>query len=83
MVNLQCPKRFYKKLYDQVDKILDELPQLTSKLMSIPNVSFNVILCHEIHKVIAIYACADVSNFKYRGVKMFLLKLGSELQKFS
>ena len=24
-------------------------------------------------------ACADVSNFKYRDVKMFLLKLGSEL----
>ena len=25
-------------------------------------------------------ACADVLNFKYRDLKMFLLKLGSELQ---
>ena len=28
-------------------------------------------------------ACADVLNFKYRDLKMFLLKLGSELQKFT
>ena len=26
------------------------------------------------------YACADVLNFKHRDFKMFLLKLGSELQ---
>ena len=26
------------------------------------------------------YACADVLNFKYRELKMFLLKLGSEIQ---
>ena len=25
-------------------------------------------------------ACADVLNFKYRDLEMFLLKLGSELQ---
>ena len=25
-------------------------------------------------------ACADVSNFKYRNLKMFLVKLESELQ---
>ena len=25
-------------------------------------------------------ACADVLNFKYRDIKIFLLKLGSELQ---
>ena len=27
-------------------------------------------------------ACADVLNFKYRNFKIFLLKLGSELQNF-
>ena len=29
-------------------------------------------------QVIAMCACADVLNFKYRGLKMFLLKLKSE-----
>ena len=28
----------------------------------------------------AMWACADVLNFQYRDLKMFLLKLGSELQ---
>ena len=31
-------------------------------------------------QVIAMCACADILNFKYRGLKMFLLKLKSELQ---
>ena len=34
------------------------------------------------YQVNTICACAEVLNFKYEGLKMFLLKLESELQKF-
>ena len=30
--------------------------------------------------MIEIWACADISDIKYKGVKIFLLKLGSEIQ---
>ena len=51
----------------------------------VSHLSFGFISCEKIckyHKVTGCYnyACKDYSNFKNRGIKMFLLKLGSELQ---
>ena len=72
-----------KKSCNQIDKIIDKL--------DLPKVNFIYQCKFHFHimsensyitnrkRVIATYACADISNLKYRGVKMFLLKLGWEL----
>ena len=81
MQNSQSRKNFQKNPRDQVDKIIDQLH--LSK--SIPNVSFKFISCQENCKWhVVMNSCnlrmrADVSNFKYRNVKMLLLRLASEL----
>ena len=64
--NLPTRIHFFKKSRDQVDKVIDQL--YLSK--SIP-----VYVLNPYH----VMKCIVVSNFKYRSVKMLLLKLGSEL----